>query len=74
MFTIEKNVPIPNTRGGGKKELRLTMEKLEVGDSFLITERRHRQQVHQVAQAIGIKYATRTICKDSGEIRVWRTE
>lgn len=74
MFTIEKNVPIPNKRGGDKKDLRLTMEKLEVGDSFLITERRHRQQVHQVAQAIGIKYATRTICKDSGQIRVWRTK
>ena len=74
MFTIEKNVPIPNTRGGHKKELRLTMEKLEVGDSFLITEKRHRQQVHQVAEAIGIKYATRTVCKESGDIRVWRTK
>ena len=74
MFEIEKNVPIPAKHGGHKKELRLTMEKLEVGDSFLITEARHRQQVHQVAQAVGIKYLTRTICKDSGQIRVWRTK
>jgi len=74
MFEIEKNIPIPNTRGGHKKELRLAMEKLEVGDSFLITETRHRQQVHQIAQAIGIKYASRTVCKDSGHIRVWRTK
>jgi len=73
MFEIEKNIPIPTGRGGRKKELRLTMEKMEVGDSILIGLK-SRQQVHQIADAIGFKYATRTVCKERGEVRVWRTK
>jgi len=73
MFEIEKGIPIPTTRGGKKKELRLVMEKMEVGDSVLVSNT-HRQQVHQIAKAIGIKYASRTVCKESGQIRVWRTK
>ena len=74
MFEIEKIVPIPVGAAGKKRKLRLTMEQMEVGDSFLIKEKRHRQQVHQIAKKIGIGYATRTICKDSGQVRVWRTK
>lgn len=75
MFTIEKNIPIPAGKGRGarKGELRLTMERLEVGDSIVVTNK-HRQGIHQIAKAIGIDYVTRTICKDSGEVRVWRTK
>lgn len=73
MFEIEKGIPIPTTSGGKKKGLRLVMEKMEVGDSVLVSNA-HRQQVHQIAKAIGIKYASRTVCKESGKIRVWRTK
>ena len=72
---IEKGIPIPAKEGRGrhKGELRLTMEQMEVGDSIVI-EDKHRQQVHQVANAIGIGYTSRTISKEPKRVRVWRTK
>ena len=72
---IEKGIPIPAKEGRGryKGELRLTMEKMEVGDSIVI-EDKHRQQVHQIANTIGIGYTSRTISKTPKRVRVWRTK
>jgi len=72
---IEKGIPIPAKEGRGryKGELRLTMEQMEVGDSIVI-EDKHRQQVHQIANTIGIGYTSRTISKTPKRVRVWRTK
>ena len=72
---IEKGIPIPAKEGRGrfKGELRLTMEQMEVGDSIVI-EDKHRQQIHQIANTIGIGYTSRTISKTPKRVRVWRTK
>jgi len=72
---IEKGIPIPAKEGRGryKGELRLTMEKMEVGDSIVIDDK-HRQQIHQIANTIGIGYTSRTISKTPKRVRVWRTK
>jgi len=79
MYTIEKNVPIPegSTRGPGKGKLLLTIEQMEVGDSIVITGT-HREQLHAVAKRVGILYKSKTIMKSNtsrkeDKIRVWRT-
>lgn len=72
---IEKGIPIPAKEGRGrfKGELRLTMEQMEVGDSIVIDDK-HRQQIHQIANTIGIGYTSRTISKTPKRVRVWRTK
>ena len=71
MFNIEKGVPVPylDPRGREKGELRLTMEKLEVGDSFIVTEKL-RSQVPNIARLMKIGYKTRRVGEDA--VRVWR--
>jgi hypothetical protein len=71
MFNIEKGVPVPylDPRGREKGELRLTMEKLEVGDSFIVTEKL-RCQVPNIARLMKIGYKTRRVGEDA--VRVWR--
>ena len=78
MYKIEKNIPIPegSTRGGDKGKLRLTMERMEVGDSIVITGK-HRQQYHIIAKKIGIGYKSKTIMKskdgrEHDQVRLWR--
>jgi hypothetical protein len=53
--------------------LRLTVEKMEVGDSIVVKDV-YRQQLHAMSKTLGIGYKTRTICKGSGKIRFWRTK
>ena len=78
MFTIEKNIPIPegSTRGADKGKLRLTMEQMEIGDSIVVTGK-HRQHYHAIAKKIGIGYKSKTIIKsqdnkERDQIRLWR--
>ena len=74
MFTIEKNIPIPiGGQGRAKGLLRLTVEKMEVGDSIVVNTKQ-RQQLNNMARAIGIGYKTKTICKENHKIRFWRTK
>ena len=75
MFEIEKISPIPQDSGRGrdKSMLRLTVEKMEVGDSIVVKDV-YRQQLHTMSKSLGIGYTTRTICKGSGKIRFWRTK
>jgi len=75
MFEIEKGIPIPDGEGRGREKspLRLAVEKMEVGDSVLVSNM-HRQQLHAMSKRLGIKYKTRTICKESNTVRFWRTK
>ena len=75
MFEIEKGIPIPDGEGRGREKspLRLAVEKMEVGDSVLVSNT-HRQQLHAISNKLGIKYKTRTICKESNTVRFWRTK
>lgn len=75
MFEIEKGIPIPDGEGRGREKspLRLAVEKMEVGDSVVVSNT-HRQQLHAMSNKLGIKYKTRTISKESGTVRFWRTK
>ena len=72
-YKIESNIPIPVScgRGRGKSELRLTVEKMEIGNSIVIANE-GRRGMYQIAQQVGIKIITRKISPD--EFRVWRVE
>jgi hypothetical protein len=65
-MNIDKNIPIPN-RSGQTAILR----KLEVGDSFLIEEKK-RTNVVPLANGVGIK--VKTAKESDGWVRVWRIE
>lgn len=70
-YEMEKNIPLPEYagRGRGKGELRLAVEKMEVGDSFLV-EAHKRSPLPKMAQVLGIGLTTR---KESDDLyRVWR--
>ena len=71
MFEIEKNIPIPKKGADKKGELRLTLEKMEVGDSFVIPNYL-RNVMWQAAKASGIKTQSKTINPETREMRVWR--
>ena len=73
MFEIEKNVPIPERGADKKGELRLTLEKMEVGDSFVIPDSL-RGNTYAAARAVKIKIAMKTIDLMTRDTRVWRKE
>tara|TARA_R110002153_G_scaffold20853_2_gene70398 strand:+ start:511 stop:807 length:297 start_codon:yes stop_codon:yes gene_type:complete len=73
MIKIEKGIPIP-VRGADKKgELRLTLEKMDVGDSIVVPNYLRNVMWH-AARAIGIKTTSKTINPVTREMRVWRKE
>jgi hypothetical protein len=69
-YQIVKNIPLPEYagRGRGKGELRLAVEKMEVGDSFLV-EAHKRSPLPKMAQVLDIGLTTR---KEGDLYRVWR--
>lgn len=71
MIEIDKNMPLPPTRGsaGGKK---YPITELEIGDSFLVTDATQRKvwgSVGSVAKRTGAKFTVRNV---EGGVRVWR--
>jgi|TARA_R110000803_G_scaffold172169_1_gene235085 hypothetical protein len=73
MFAIEKNIPIPERGADKKGELRLTLEKMEVGDSIVVPNFL-RQVTYAAAKATKIKIAMKTINSETRDTRVWRKE
>ena len=70
-YEIEKNIPLPEYAGRGrsKGELRLAVESMEVGDSFLVVKDK-RTPLPKMAQVLGIGLTTR---KEGDDLyRVWR--
>ena len=74
---IEKNIPISPKNTGRKSVFKPFLEKLEVGDSFVVQRTSYRT-VMRVAKKIKIKTTTRAVTEpphDKGDfIRVWRVE
>ena len=70
VYEIVNNVPLPDLigRGRAKGEVRLTIERMEVGDSFLLEDKR-RLGVNKIAQILGISLTTR---REGDLYRVWR--
>jgi len=72
MYYIEKNIPLPScnvTKPRGP--LRLTLEKMEIGDSILINSSK-RATAYATAKDAGIKIKT-TIQEDD-YLRIWRVK
>lgn len=77
MATIEKNIPIPASRQlpvKPKSQLRLDLESLDVGDSFVAQSDSQRHIggcIATCSKATGKRFVQRKI----GDIvRIWRTE
>lgn len=69
---IESNVPVPPpTCGPHKGPIRLALESMKVGQSFVIgRDDVALTQLYKVARAIGVKVATRQVNCESR--RIWR--
>lgn len=73
MYTIDKNIPIPNSSiTKPKGRLRLTMEQMEIGDSIQIESVNKRGTAYMAARAIGIKIKTSS--SDDDYLRIWRVK
>lgn len=68
MIKIEKNVEMPNSRHNEK----YPFGKMEVGDSFVTTEKYVRAAAQIFGKINGKKFITRT--QEDKSIRVWRAE
>ena len=70
VYEMEKNIPLPEYAGRGrsKGELRLAVERMEIGDSFLV-EAHKRSPLPKMAQVLNIGLTTR---KEGDLYRVWR--
>lgn len=70
-FVIDSDVPMPMERGRANP-IRLAMEALQVGQSFLIPGAKRTTAALGVAKLVeGQRFRTRTL---STGVRVWRTE
>ena len=73
LYKLEKNVPMPERHIEKKGGMRLLIEQMDVGDSF-VCPKAQRVAVHQISKATGIKLTTRTINRETQDMRVWRAE
>ena len=71
MYYIEKNIPLPTVNKKPKGPLRLTMEKMEIGDSILIGSNK-RASSYMAAKGAGIKI--KTVFEEPDYHRVWRVK
>jgi len=72
MYAVQKNIPMPRKeemRGRPKGALRLTIESLKVGDSFLVESDSKRSAAGPIARACNVTIVTAQT--DYG-FRVWR--
>lgn len=78
---LEDGVPIaPRGRGGPyKSELRLMMEKMKVGQSFVIEDNSAgilsvKNLRHHIREALGYQYQAGRDSHDNTKYRVWRVK
>lgn len=72
MLQIEKNVPLPPSRGCTPTKAFYPWKQMEVGDSFFVTGRKQQHlsaQASVVGKKLGVKFVTR---KEGDGVRVWR--
>jgi hypothetical protein len=80
MIKVDKNVPIPNNAGGGRRK-KYPWNEMEVGDSFEI-EAGKEKAVRSAASYFASRFHDRTgkqikfaVCRDdNGTFRCWRIE
>jgi len=74
MIKIEKNIPIPKSKGQGRRPVwqNLALE-MEIGDSVLI-EITQAMSFRKGAEAVGRKVKQSIIDCPEGMARVWRVE
>ena len=70
-YIIEKNIPLPptNNRGREKSELWYAVEKMEIGDSIVISEKDHKQ-IAQMTRNLKIAYVGKRL--NENQWRIWR--
>ena len=70
MFVIEKGITPPSThRGRPKGQMRIALEKMEVGDSMLVPKA-NIEHARSLRFRLNIKIATRKV--DKTTYRLWR--
>lgn len=67
-YLIEQGIPVPNN-GSRKGALRMTLEKLQVGESFVVPSKGERSHAITSAGLVGIKVKTASI---KYGYRIWR--
>ncbi len=71
-YEIEQGIPIPNHGSRRPKgALRMTLEKLQIGESFVVPSKGDRSHATSCGKSIGIKVKTASL---SHGYRVWRVK
>ena len=79
MFEIENNVPLPPFRGNFSKELRETLIKLDINQSFVIAAEAKNKAasvvglVYREGKKQGKRFVTRFFPEEK-HVRIWRLE
>ena len=72
---IEKNIPIPAKKGRPKTALTLALEKMEIGDSILISNIDRKKLYNQIyVQGKKLKFKFTCRVDEDGNQRIWRKE
>lgn len=67
---IEKDIPMPKSkRSGAVMEI---LQQMEVGDSFIATDKIKFNSLYQTARRLNMSVAKREV--EGGELRIWRTK
>lgn len=72
-YQVDENIPMPPRKRGSGRKSRYPFEQLEVGQSFLVTDRKYASIGSTVARRNKQgepKFAARTV---NDGVRVWRT-
>lgn len=72
-YVVQKNIPIPTTRGGGrsKGELRLILESMAVGESVRVSGKSRKSLYSKAYDLTPKKFITRL---DGDAVRIWRVK
>ena len=71
---VDKGVPLPGRKRGKAADVKLLLEKLEVGDSFVAPVTINSCcRIRAIATQIGIEITMRNL-KEEGATRIWRTK
>jgi|TARA_R110001632_G_scaffold60747_1_gene147078 hypothetical protein len=69
LYKVEQGIPVPTSTTKPKGRLRMTLETLQIGESFVVPSKGERGHATTSAKAAGIKVKTASI---SHGYRIWR--
>lgn len=70
LYKVEQGIPVPTSTTKPKGRMRMTLEALQIGESFVVPSKTERGHSTTSAAAVGIKVRTASIGLHG--YRIWR--